>query len=197
MMVDTIPAKQTASMQTQIETPLYLPNAASTAKHVWTQALEFCTRKMALESPDAVVERLCDNDRVARQYCLYSVAKETSIALGDLDPEIRAIYTLDYDATPYDLCFHQASIDSSPVHLIVWTGRKTAALDAMIASLDHALTQICNDLIDTHSIASLLDVQVIDDDQVESQVGYGALLSSIHHQPIQVWSRHHHPGRDS
>jgi hypothetical protein len=151
---------------------------------------------MALESAEIALERLCHNDRVARQYCLYSVAKQISIALGDLDPEVKAVYTLDYDATPHDLCFHQASIDSSPIHLIVWAQRKTAALDAMIASLDCALTQACNNLVNTHSIDSLLDIQVIDDDQVENQVGYGALLSSIHHRPIQVWSRIRRSGRN-
>jgi hypothetical protein len=75
------------------------------------------------------------------------------------------------------------------VHLIVWTGRKTAALRAFIGVLDRALTQTYADLLGKPQVTSLLDVQVIDDDDVERRAGYGALLGSIHHRPMQIWAR--------
>ena len=186
--MERTPTQQTESMHTQVGSPLYLPNAASTAQHIWTEALEFCAQKMAIESTEGITARL-EHDRAARQYCLYSVAKQTAAALGDLVPEIKAIYTLDYDATPHDLCFSHAGADALPIHLIVWTGRKTAALDALIASLDGALAQAGSEILATHGLVTLLDTQVIDDDDVDHQVGYGALLSWIHHRPIQIWSR--------
>jgi hypothetical protein len=196
-MVETIPTQQTESMHAQVGSPLYLPNAASTAQHIWTQALEFCARKMTLEGADQVIAQLGQCDSAAHAYCLYSVAKQTAAVLADLDKEIKAIYILDYDATPHDLCFSQANTNASPIHLIVWVQRKTAALEALIASLDGALTQAYNDTLDTHTNASLLDVQAIDDAQVEHRVGYGALLSSIHHRPIQIWSSPSSSGRPS
>jgi len=187
-MVERTPTQQTESTHAQVGSPLYLPNATSTAQHIWTQALESCARKMALEGAEQVMARLQSGDRTAHQYCLYSVAKQASAALGDLDPEIKAIYTLDYDATPHDLCFSEVNAGTSPIHLIVWVRRKTAALEALVASLDNALTQACNNALGRYSINSLLDVQVVDDDQVEGRVGYGALLSSLHQRPIRVWS---------
>jgi hypothetical protein len=186
--MERAPTQQKESMHAQVRSPLYLPNAASTAQHIWTQALEFCAQKMALESTEGLTARL-EHDRAARQYCLYGVAKQMAATLGDLVPEIKAIYTLDYDATPHDLCFSPTSADALPIHLIVWAERKTAALDALIASLDSALAQAGSEILGTHELVTLLDTQVIDDDQVDHQVGYGALLSSIHHRPIQVWSR--------
>jgi hypothetical protein len=44
-------------------------------------------------------------------------------------------------------------------------------------------------LIDAPQLAHLLDVQVVEDIDVEERTGYGALLSSVHNRPIQVWER--------
>ena len=75
------------------------------------------------------------------------------------------------------------------IHLIVWAQRKTGALNSLVAALDRALVQSYADLIGMRQLTHLLDVQVIDDADVENRVGYGAMLSSIHHRPIQVWER--------
>jgi hypothetical protein len=44
-------------------------------------------------------------------------------------------------------------------------------------------------MIGTRQLAHLLDVQIVDDADVKNRVGYGAMLSSLHHRPIQVWER--------
>ena len=52
-----------------------------------------------------------------------------------------------------------------------------------------ALLDDVAELLDRPPAASLLDVHMVDDDDVETRTGYGVLLSSIHHLPIQVWER--------
>ena len=76
-----------------------------------------------------------------------------------------------------------------PVHLLVWAQPKTAALNGLVETWDRALAQGYAEMINGHRLANVLDVQVVDDADVEKRVGYGALLSSLHHRPIQVWER--------
>jgi hypothetical protein len=168
--------------------PLQLPDAASMAEAALAKALEFCAQKMGFDSHKAVVDHLRQGDSTACSYCHYSLAKQVAESLGALDENAKAVYICDYDATPEDLCFGEA-MQAPLVHLIVWAQPKTAALNSLVETLDHALVQCYADLIGMGQLAHLLDVQVIDDADVENRVGYGAMLSSIHHRPIQIWKR--------
>ena len=75
------------------------------------------------------------------------------------------------------------------MHLLVWAQCKTAALRALIAALDRALARAYTDMLGEGCPAGLLDVQVVDDADVGRRSGYGALLSSMYHRPVQVWQR--------
>ena len=116
-------------------------------------------------------------------------SRQIAESLGSLDENVKAVDTLDYDATRKDFCLGKAIQGTSLTHLIVWTQRKTAAFDSLVAALDRALVQAYTDILGTHNLTTVLDVQVIDDADVEKRIGYGALLASIHHCPIQVWKR--------
>jgi hypothetical protein len=106
-----------------------------------------------------------------------------------MDERVKAVYVLDYDATPEDLCFGRLNQGTPLVHLIVWTKRKTAALRSLVAALDRALAQAYAELLGGCQIEILLDVQIIDDADVENRTGHGALLQAIHHRPIPIWER--------
>ena len=163
-------------------------DVATTAGVVLTQAMEYCAQKMRLDSSQLVIDRLREGDGQACEYCHYSVAKQVAESLGALDENIEAAYIYDYDATPEDLCFGEAG-RALPIHLIVWVERKTAALNAVVETWDRALAQRYAEMIGGHQPAHLLDVQVVDSADVEKRIGYGALLSSLHHRPIQIWKR--------
>ena len=167
---------------------LRLPDSDSTAEMALTQALEFCAQKMGLADHQAVVDHLQRGDRNACKYCHYSIAKTVAESLGALDRKVKAVYVVDYDATPEDICFGEGP-QASLVHLIVWAERKTKALDSLVSALDRALVKRYADLVGTRQLAHLLDVQVVDDGDVENRVGYGAMLSSLYNRPIQVWER--------
>lgn len=163
--------------------------AGVAAEDVLAQALSYCACKMGLDGPQTVVERMRQGDGVACGYCLYSVAKQVAEAIGSLDRNVRAVYAFDCDATPEDECLGEVPRGVPLGHLLVWTQRKTAALRALIAAWDRALVRAYADLFGKGRLTSLLDVQVIDDADVGRRSGYGALLSSMYHRPVQVWRR--------
>ena len=163
-------------------------DVAGTAQVVLTQAMEYCAQKMRLDNSQAVIDRLRAGDGRACEYCHYGVAKQVAESLGALDDNIKAAYICDYDATPEDLCFGEAG-RALPIHLLVWAQPKTAALNGLVETWDRALAQGYAEMINGHRLANVLDVQVVDDADVEKRAGYGALLSSLHHRPIQVWER--------
>ncbi|MDY6878438.1 MAG: hypothetical protein SWK90_19845 [Chloroflexota bacterium] len=188
-MAEIFPTQQTNVMELEFSTPpLRLPDAESTAEFVLTKMLKFCAQKTGVDDVSAVIDHLQQNDNTACQYCRYGMAKQVGESLGALDENIKAVYTLDYDATPEDLCFGETP-QTLLVHMIIWAKRKTGALDSLVAALDRALAQKYGDLIGNHQLVHLLDVQVVDDADVQNRTGYGASLSSLHHRPIQVWER--------
>jgi hypothetical protein len=167
---------------------LRLPDAVSTAEVVLAQAMEYCAQKLGLGGAQEAMERMKEGNTTACSYCHYSVAKQVAEALGALDQNVKAAYVFDYDATPEDQCFGEA-VQATPLHLLVWTARKTGALKSMVEALDGALARQLFHLLGRGPRAHMLDVQIIDDADVENRMGYGALLSSLYHRPIKVWER--------
>jgi len=188
-MAQTIVAQVGERTGIGVAAPVQSVGTSIPAQEILSHALAYCAVKMALDGSPSVVERLRQGDGTACTYCLYSIATQVAEKIGALDENVKAIYTLDYDATPEDECFGVAEHLGPPVHLIVWTRRKTAALLALVEALDRSLVQAYAQLLDRPGLAGLLDVQVIDDIKVGRRLGYGALLSSIHHRPIPVWQR--------
>lgn len=181
-------AQRTKGMEVDAVAPFRWPDASSTAEVVLDGGLAFCARKAGLKDAQEVVRQLEQGDTNVWHYCCYGLAKEIGECLGNLDDNIRAVYVLDYDATPEDRCFSEET-QGSLIHLIVWATRRTDALDALLRALDRALVQKYADMTGAPELARLLDVQIVDDADVENRTGYGALLSSIHNRPIQVWER--------
>jgi hypothetical protein len=188
-MSEVFAMKEARGMDVKVAEPLLgPPDVAGTAKVVLTQALEYCAQKMRLGSWQIVISHLKKGDGTACEYCHYSVAKQVAEALGALDENIKGIYIYDYDATPQDLCFGEAG-QALPIHLIIWAQPKTAALNVLVETWNRALAQGYAEMIGGHQLAHVLDVQVVDDADVEKRLGHGALLSSLHHRPVQVWRR--------
>jgi hypothetical protein len=185
--VSTVQQTKVSSVK-DLAAPFRFPDTASTAEVVLNEGLTFCARKMGLGDPGEVVRRLQQGDSAACQYCRYGLAKKVAECIGNLDDNVKSVYVLDYDATPHDLCFGQAK-QRSPIHLIIWAERKTDALASLVTALDRALVDRYAALISAPELARILDVQVVDYQDVQDCIGYGALLSSTHNRPIRVWER--------
>jgi hypothetical protein len=188
-MTETLATKQAEGMGIRLASLPELPDINGIADDIFSDAMAFCARKIGVDRLEAVSDLLRQNDKTACGYCFYGLAKRVAASLGVMDENVRAVYVHDYDATPEDLCFGTLHQGAPLVHLIIWTERKTAALDSLIAALDRALARTYADLLDRPRIKGLLDAQMIDGVDIENRTGHGALLQAVHHRPIQVWER--------
>ena len=169
-------------------TAIPLLDAAGIAEVIMHQALGFCAEKMGLQDKAQVLHRLRQGERTACSYWHYALAQQVAEQMGTWDKDMQAAYVCTYDATPQDACFCDQE-SPYPVHMIVWAQRKTAALQALVETVEHSLLQCCAEIVDSPQQAHVLDIQVVDDNEVQNRLGYGAMLSSIHNRPIQVWQR--------
>ena len=177
----TVPSTKTRDLEFQ------LPDAASTAHTVLDDALQFCAQKMRLDRPEAAASQLRALDANARSYFEYGLAKALAEHLGALDDEVLAAYLYDDEATSDDIIFGEAA--PTMIHLIIRVGRKTSALNALISALERSLSQRYGELMEKPRLTHLVDVQLVDSTEIEAGAGYGALLKSIHHSPLQIWQR--------
>lgn len=188
-MAETLATEQAETKDVKPADLLELSSVTSTAESILTEAIKFCAQKIRASSRATVVHLLQQNDRAACEYCLYGMAKQVAVSLGAMDENVKEVHIIDYDATPQDLCFGQGAQNTSLIHLLVWTQRKTAALDSLVAGLDRALAQVYAETIGKRGLATLLDVQVIDDTDIEQCRGYGAFRAWMHQRPIRIWER--------
>ncbi|MFA5078940.1 MAG: hypothetical protein WC541_05585 [Dehalococcoidia bacterium] len=151
------------------------------------KALKTSTEKMGLRDIKALIQCIKTGDPVACSYCHYNIAKELGEVLGGLDSDVKAVYAYDFDDNLTDINCAEKASPFSPIHMIIWAGRKTKALSALVESIDRALVQHQRRLLDLSSLEHILDIQFIDDEDVRARTGYAALLKSIYQPPIEVW----------
>ncbi len=171
-----------------VATQLSLIDATGIAQAILSEALEFCASKLGLEDPQAAAEHLHRRSSDAYNYFQYGLAKSVAEHLSEVDESVKAVFLYEEEATPDDLCFGQAK-RTPLIHLIVWAEVRTAALQSLLTGLDRALVQMVAEILGYPKLLCVLDAQVIDDTDVENRTGYGALLSSLYHRPLEVWKR--------
>jgi len=180
---------QTSVIESEAGTAsLRIPDASSAAEAALDVALHYCCDKLGAGSIDTVKESLRQGDSTSRGYFNFSLAHAVAEYLGAFDRDVTSVYLFDYDATPEDLCFGEA-VCNLLLHLIVRVNRPTAAFQSLVEALDGALIRRYAGVMGMDEPAHLLDVQVVEEEDVRLRNGYGALLSSVHHRPIQVWGR--------
>ena len=168
--------------------PLHLPDAGSAVQDALAKALGYCAQKLNLSGPQESLERARQGDKKALDYCHYRLAQQVAEALGALDDHVRSVSLYEFDATPEDRSLGEKT-ESLPIHLLVWVDRKTSALSALVAALDRALVKDYAEMVGPRRLGHVLDVQVIDNDDVESRRGIAALLHSLYNRPLLLWKR--------
>ncbi|MDD4876771.1 MAG: hypothetical protein PHQ86_06570, partial [Dehalococcoidales bacterium] len=129
-----IPLKKQSTVK-KVETDTSTPDQfdpVNTVETVITAALKTSAAKMGFNSTQALIACLKEGNCTAFNYYHYNMAKELGTVLGSWDKNIRAVYTHDFDgATPEETCNENES-PFCPVHMIIWSERKTKALDALV-----------------------------------------------------------------
>lgn len=163
-----------------------LPDAATTATSAIEAAFEYTAVKMHVKDVETVPSMLRAGRADARGYFDYALARELAEHIGALDGEVQGVYLYDPEATVDDIVF--AEFPVTLIHLVVWARRKTSALTALLDGLDRAVTAEFANRIGNKQ-TSLLDFQVVDDAEVNSRMGFGAMLAWVHNRPLMVWKR--------
>jgi len=168
--------------------PFRLPDAASTMEDALSKALDYCAEKLNLQGPQASLEKVRQGDQKALEYCHYRLAQEVAEALGAFDDNVWSVLLYEFEATPEDRAFGDRP-EALPIHLLVRVARKTSALSSFVAALDRVLVKKYTELVGPRRLGHVLDVQVIDNSDVDSNRGLATLLYSLYNRPIQLWVR--------
>lgn len=161
--------------------------------NMMNQAVEFCAEKAGLKGTQQTRHALRSGDCCVCEYLHFALAQQVAEYLGSVDDTVQAIYTFEPE---YGIGFEDTVSDrpnfSPRLNLIARVSRKSAALSSVVASLGSALAEECRQLgcSKANALCYELDVKVVDNDEVQKRVGYGALISSLYVRPIEVWHRH-------
>jgi hypothetical protein len=120
----------------------------------------------------------------------YELACGVAAVLAANDKNVRAAYTYEPGNNP-DSETGEASPPEASVHLLLLVSSPSAGLEAFLATLDRGLTASLRALpvARWQSHESVLDVNLVTEEEAAVGRGFGALLSSVFSPPLKVWPR--------
>jgi len=123
-------------------------------------------------------------------YFKYGLASGVANVLAANDQNVQAVYVYDPALDAGSEAGEDPPRDVG-VHLLVWVTTPSAALEALIASLDRALAASLKDLPAPgfRQRESILDVNLLSDDDMRRGVNYAGLLKGLFAPPLPVWRR--------
>ncbi len=164
----------------------------STVTTMIDEALEFCAAKAGLSGSEHALKALRSGDCCACEHLRYALAKRLAAYLGSVDETIKTIYTYEPEYTTMS----DGPIADRPnltpgFNLVVKVSRKSAALSSLVASVNSTLAQACRELgcPTANALCYEFDVGVADDNDVQRNAGYAALINSLTVRPIEIWHR--------
>lgn len=175
-----------ATPQDQGGQVIYLAEAAARMRD---EAIAGARARLGVPERDLPLERLLGRAEFL-DYVKYGLATGVAAMLAGNVPRIQAIYLYDPSGNPGREATGASPVDVT-VHLLVRVGKPSAALAALITSLDRAVLASVQELpspVFTRR-TFMLDVSVISDADVAHNRGYAALLNSVFAPPLKVWER--------
>jgi hypothetical protein len=121
-----------------------------------------------------------------------SIGGQIAKYLGQIDKTVKAVY--EYHIDPGAMRAQEGDLASAwvvGINLVAWVERKSAALEALVATLELVLSQSLQGLglIDRDTVHIPLDVKMIDDGNIRERRGYGVIASSEIIRSSRVWPR--------
>lgn len=150
------------------------------------------TAKKLRQSEDDLVRAMRGGECAICDALRYNLAQAIGHYMGSADVSVRAVYWYEPEyGTTADVAISERPNLSPGMNLIVWVQRRSAALSAVIASLRSTLAEQAAHFAceRANALCWMLDVQVVDDEQIKTRTGYGALVNSTFVRPLEVWQR--------
>ncbi len=165
---------------------------ATSISNMIENALAFSAQRTGLDDRAQALEAIRGGDCCVCSYVRYGLGKELGEYLGGIDASVTAVYAYEPEHCTGGADLVGAESEwTRGINLVVCVDRRSAALGAILASLEDAVSQAARSLVCPEGNGScyLLDVKVADKQEVASRRGYGALVSSLYVRPLRVWAR--------
>jgi hypothetical protein len=175
-----------------IEDAGYSPSSQATiqarAARMVGDAILYCRSKQACCGEGEVAGALKSADPRVDDCFRHSLSLQAAEYLAGLDERIVGAYSYSYGDSEEE-GEERGHSPTAQLRLILHVRRKTAALAAAVAALDEALLEEYRRLIAPRGnrMTSILDVQVVDDEEVESGTGFAVVLRSTFAPPTRIW----------
>jgi hypothetical protein len=122
-----------------------------------------------------------------------SLVVQISQYLGQVDQKVKAVYVYEPVSSIQPLEISGEGIRKTRVgiNLVAWVERKSAALGAVVNTLETALYESLKKIgcIKAESSCFTLDVEMVDDEDVEERRGYALLVESRYLRAKTIWDR--------
>lgn len=178
---------RTLDIQKAAPSPQVLPMQEVT-KTILDHALAAAKDKLPVPERHASMEKLFSRPAFFSSV-KYGMAQEIAAVLSENDKFMRAVYVYEPSMNP-DSESGEDLPQSATVHLLVLTQR-SAALEALLDSLDRSLAAALQELAPGQfkQRASVLDANIVAEQDIQQGTGYAVLLSSLYAPPIKLWPR--------
>ena len=163
---------------------------APACREMIARTLDFCEKRTRLQGHAAVAEALRQGNRAVHDYFMYGLAKEIGRFLGEVEATVKSVYLYEPESMPGEVNGRKPDLSRS-LHLIVWVDEARDGMESLVEALDHELLQQYKALAgpSVASMRQLLSVDVTSDEDVQARRGAGALITSLHTRPLEVWGR--------
>jgi len=158
-----------------------------------TRAIEICADEHFAgdirQLNQALLQGQSEHCRCVRDH----LAMQISEYLGQIDKTVKAVYQYEpTDAAQMVQGGNSAqSTEPTGINLIVWVERKSAALAALVDTLETVLTESQRNIgyFNAPDKWLSLDVKIVDDREVDNQRGYGLMVHNAFLHSKHVWHR--------
>jgi len=178
------------------ETPAMSPGPVPDAvrnecRELMARALDFCEAKAHVQGHPRVVEALQMGDRAVHDYLRYGLAREIGSYLGHMEASVKAVYFFEPESMAEEDIEQRKDLTRG-IQLIAWVTNGRTSVRARAETLGEALLKEYKALLGpaAEAMSDILMLDVVDDHDVAERTGLGAVISSVHTRPIEVWSRY-------
>ncbi len=155
-------------------------------------AIEVCAEEFFTGNTDWAVQALRQGRQDVCEQLSDSLGVQIAEYLGGMDKTVNAIFRYEADEEQPHSEEPEESTQGwrGSINLVAWVGRKSAALTALVATLESTLIESQKKLIwrspaSTSGIS--LDVKMVDDEEVNELRGAGVIARSKRILSTQVW----------
>lgn len=161
-----------------------------TAETIQINALNQARRRLPTREKDAQLAKLLERRDFIDNF-RHALAQEIAQVIATHDQRVQAVYIFEESANPDAETEEYTQFVDLTIHLLALVTSASAALDAFVASLDRALTEVLSELpSNAFSIRnSFLNIIPITESDIEERRGNAVLLPSIYARPLKIWQR--------